>query len=931
MRAVTIIVLGLLAGTVVGHAAPQKYDPWERTLDRVTNAVVSIRMERPRSYDGKGRSNSQATGFVIDAERGLLLTNRHVVTAGPTTAQAVFRNHEVVPLRPLYRDPVHDFGVFQFDPALLKYHEPGQLGLHPERARVGAEIRVVGNDSGEQLSILDATLARLDRAAPKYGAGYNDFNTFYYQASSGTSGGSSGSPVVDVRGRVLALNAGSNRNTASAYYLPLDRVVRAVKLIQEGQAVPRGTLQAVYQHTSYDELRRLGMSERTEASARKRWPDGTGLLVVREVVPLGPADGLFKVGDILLTVAGQPAVDFVAVEAALDNSVGESIAIGVERAGQPLVLTPTVGDLHAITPASILEIGGSVVHKLSYHQARNQRVPVRGVYVADEGYMFQQAHVPRHAVIVEVNGTPVSDLANFREALDDLGDGSLFTVRWFARGKPQATFVTPVRLDRRWFAERWCDRDDGLGRWDCVAREGTVESEPTAMVKATFPPQDDKRIRAIQRSLVLVDYDLPYKIAGVAGATFVGSGLILDAERGLVAVDRDTVPVGLGDVRLRMAGAVQIPGRVVAIHPVHNVAIVAYDTSLVRGIPLVSAQLRTDLPKAGETLWHIGQARDQQLGVHKTKMLRTTPLVLPAQGTPRFRQSNLEVLTVQPRPVGNNGVLVDKKGQVVALWASFSWTKGSDVSASLAGLPARILAEALDLAHGETQARSLGWELVPLPIPAALERGLPADRVAQVLEHDPERRKVFVVSRTERGDPLADVLRSGDILLEVDGALVTRMHELDAAIRGRDEVKITVVRQGQVVSFEVPTQRLSSVGVVRVVMWAGMRLHEPHRAARFDGVEPGRPYVAWWNSGSPAGRGKVYARRWVVSVDGVDTPDLDALLAQVKGKATGESVRLELRTSSGQVQVKTVVLDNAWWPTEELRWVDGQWVRSTIE
>ncbi|MEZ4235399.1 MAG: trypsin-like peptidase domain-containing protein [Myxococcota bacterium] len=843
-----MLVTAWLLTAAAATPAPPDDDRWRASLDRVSQAVVSIRMDRPRAFEGVARGNSQATGFVVDAERGLVLTNRHVVGSGPVRARAVFHDNEVVDLVPVYRDPVHDFGLFRYDPAALRYETPPSLALRPDEVAVGVQIRVVGNDSGERLSFLDGTLARIDRAAPEYGGAYSDYDTFYIQAASGTSGGSSGSPVVDVDGHVLALNAGAKSSAATSFFLPLDRVVRALEHIQRGEPVPRGTLLTRMGVEDFDELGRLGLPEDVERRVRAARPDGPGMLVVREVLPEGPADGQLEVGDVLVEVEGALTVDFVSLEAALDDHIGAPLRLGVLRDGLLREVGVTVADLGAAVPHALLELGGGEVHDLSLHQARRASVPLRGVYVANAGLALRAADVDAGSVIVEADGAPVDTLADLEAALARTPDGDVVRLRTFSLERPQQVAEAALRVDRAWFPLRRCTRDDAAGDWPCeeLPAPPPEERPRAAPLQVPWAPVEDKRGRLLQPSLVGVRTVVPFPVAGVSGTEYSGGGLVVDAERGLVVVDRDTVPIALAEVRVVVAGAFEVPARVVALHEVHDLAVVQYDPADLGPVTLRAAAFAPRPLRAGDDVWFVGLQRDGQIEVQDGEVARVEAFHLPQAGAPRFRERNLDVIDLQEAPPGTNGVLADRAGRVGGLWASLSYSDGQRNRATWRAIPADVVQDAVALARGAldgapTPLRTLGWELRALALPRALERGLPPAEAERLLAHDPDRRTVLEVERTAVGDPLAAQVRTGDLLLAVDGAPVTRFREVERALQGHDRAEITLCRGGGLVTLEVAPRPVLPVDVDRVVLWAGVRVHAPDPAAALYGVLPAAP------------------------------------------------------------------------------------------
>ncbi len=904
---------------------------WNDTLQRISTGVVSIRVDSTRAFDTDWNSSSQATGFVVDAANGLILTNRHVVTPGPVTAEAIFVNNEEVPLTPIYRDPVHDFGLYRYDPTKLRYIEPAELPLHPDGAVVGREIRVIGNDAGEQLSILSGTIARLDRSAPGYGRGkYNDFNTYYLQAASGTSGGSSGSPVIDIEGRVVALNAGGSSQAASSFFLPLNRVARAVELVRQGDAVPRGTLQTVFASKPFDELGRLGLSEAVEAKVRAAYPDDTGMLVVSQVIKGSPADLVLVPGDILTTINGALTVDFIALADALDSAVQSEVQIGIERGGIAMSFELPVTDLHVISPASFLQFGDAIVHDLSYQQARHYNRPIEGVYIANPGYLFSTAAIPRGAVVTEFDGQPVPNIEALEAVLAKLADGEKASVRYVSLEAPRTEVLRIVEMDRRWYPAVHCERDDVQGRWPCRALAAGPAAQPPTGGSTIFIKGETRVERALTPSLVLVNFDMPYAVSGVAEKHYYGTGVVVDAELGLVVVDRNTVPVRMGDVSLTFAGSLEIPGEVASVHPLHNLALVRYDPSLIGDTPVRSIQFSDKTLTPGDEVWVAGLGGDHRLSRQQTQVASVDALRLPLTRTVRFRDRNIEVIDVVNAPENIDGVLADSRGRAFALWSSFAVQSGNSLEQAYRGIPAAVVQEFVDRVRQGEAFYSLEAEFNYMPLASARKLGLPESQADALEAHSPDRRQILTISRLVGGSEAERLLEVGDLVMQIDGEWVNTFRELETAIQ-KPEVVVTVWRNESLQQLTVQTATLSGRGIDRAMLWAGALLQEPHRPIAVQrGLEPTGVYVAYFNHGSPATRYKLWGGRRIIEVDGVATPDMDHFIEAVRNKKHRESVRLKTVNFNDAVEVITMKLDQNYWQAYEITLQDEGWVRQEI-
>ena len=900
---------------------------WNKTVQKVSSGVVSIQTDIPVAFDGKSNRSSYATGFIVDAKNGIILTNRHVINPGPVTAKAILVNNEEIDLTPLYFDPVHDFGFFKYDSSQIKHLTPHQFTLSDSDPEVGEAIRIIGNDAGQKISILDGTISRLDRDAPNYGKGkYNDFNTFYIQAATSSTGGSSGSPVINIKGEAVALNAGSRSKSATAFYLPLEQIKIALVQLQNQQAIPRGTIKTTFQSTSYTELTRLGLTSELEQRYREQYPDLKGLLVVRHIIPQSNADEKLKVGDILLSINQQNVINFSQLEHNLNVNVGRNIEVTVIRQNEQHSFNIAVDDLQTLSPQSIVRFDGSTFHTLSYQQARHFNKPIQGVYVARSSSSFSKAGVPSHGVITEFNGVKVNTVEEFNQQLKSIESTRKVNLRYFDFSTPNTTNYALVEINRQWFEHSYCEKTADQSYWPCQQFKAQASLTQTSESSTTnFTPVDSENI---ENALVNVSFSSPYSVQGRNGdKNHYGTGVIVDIEKGWVVVARTVVFSMLGDVKITFNNRYEINGKVEYIHPLHNLALVSYTPSDLANAKVSQATFSDKAMRRGDPILQVGLNYDGVVEYRETIVNNTEELWLYNYKVPQFIDKNIKGTSLVNPNSAIDGVLVNTANEVAGLWIVFdaSNSEGNEQNNAIAGLSAQYVTELLDTFANQKTTYSLDINLTMIPPVNAVQMGLSEQWINKIVQPGTDANKLLAIYNVSTSSKSAIHLKRGDLLLAINDIPVSTFKQVES-LSQQPSVKVTYFSEGQIKEADIKTTALHGVDIEQVIYWSGLYLHAPHRAAQLQGnVSSEGVYVASYTYGSPATRYGIYAMQRIVEIDGKEITTTQDFIEAVKGKKHQESVLIKTISFNNTPTVTTLKVDNHYWPFFEMKYNNGTW------
>ncbi|WP_353645500.1 DegQ family serine endoprotease [Mesorhizobium sp. WSM2239] len=353
---------------------------------------------------GPQRVQSLGSGFVLDAEKGIVITNNHVISDADEI-EVNFSDGSTLKAELVGTDTKTDIAVLKIDPSLKKLTAV-KFG-DSNKMRIGDWVMAIGNPFGLGGTVTVGIISARNRDINS--GPYDDF----IQTDAAINRGNSGGPLFNMQGEVVGINTAiispSGGSIGIGFSIPSELAIGVISQLTEFGETRRGWLGVRIQPVTNDIAETLDMKIAKGALVAgiiKGGPVDNGTILPGDVIIKFDGKDVDEMRDLPRVVAESPvgkAVDVVIVRKGKEQTVkvtlgrledGEKLAENAE--GQPeeegvavasaTVLGMTIGELNdeARTKFGIgADISGVVVNEVAPDSAAAERGILAGEVITE--------------------------------------------------------------------------------------------------------------------------------------------------------------------------------------------------------------------------------------------------------------------------------------------------------------------------------------------------------------------------------------------------------------------------------------------------------------------------------------------------------------------------------------------------------------------
>ena len=344
-------------------------------------------------------TRSLGSGVVIDAGKGFIVTNHHVVEAADEI-QITLHDGKQFEATLVGSDP-------EADVALLKVEAENLTDIamaDSDKLRVGDFAVAIGNPFGLGQTVTSGIISALGRTGLGI-EGYEDF----IQTDASINPGNSGGALVNLKGELIGINtaiiaAGGQGNVGIGFAIPINMVRQIVDQLIEFGEVRRGMLGVIMQNLTPELSKAFGLNIHN------------GVVISKVIEGSAAEEAGLEAGDVVVAINGNPIKSASAMRNAVGMlRVGEKMKMEVIRDNHRKTFTAVIKDQEEET------VAGKKVHARLAGATIEQSNEGGDVYLlvteVEQGSPAWNSSLREGDIILSVNRRAVKTLEDFKKII----------------------------------------------------------------------------------------------------------------------------------------------------------------------------------------------------------------------------------------------------------------------------------------------------------------------------------------------------------------------------------------------------------------------------------------------------------------------------------------------------------------------------------